>query len=67
MPEDEIQQMVGLNAAAVYGFDLEKLALVAARIGPTKSEVAVTLNRADVPKAAYKCPAFENKENPMLM
>ena len=67
VPEDEIQQMVGLNAAAVYGFDLEKLAPVAARIGPTKSEVAVTLNRADVPKAAYKCPAFENKENPMLM
>ena len=67
VPEDEIQQMVGLNAARVYGFDLEKLAPIAARVGPTKAEVALPLDRAAVPKQAYKCPAFENKENPMLL
>ena len=43
------------------------LAPIAARVGPTKAEVALPLDRAAVPKQAYKCPAFENKENPMLL
>ncbi|MFM7784693.1 MAG: amidohydrolase family protein [Gammaproteobacteria bacterium] len=34
-PEDEIRAILGLNAAEAYGFDLEALAPVAARIGPT--------------------------------
>ncbi len=64
---DEIQQMVGLNAAEVYGFDIEKLAPLAARIGPTKLEIAKSLDRAELPKEAYKCPAFEDRERPMLL
>ncbi len=64
---DEIQQIVGLNAARVYGFDLEKLAPIAAAVGPTKAEIAEPLDRASVPPAAYKCPAFEDKEKPMLL
>ena len=60
-------QMVGLNAARVYGFDVDMLADVAAKIGPTKAEISQPLARADVPKQAYKCPAFEDKERPMLM
>ena len=36
VPEDELAAMLGGNAARVYGFDLEKLAPLAARIGPEK-------------------------------
>ncbi len=37
VPEPEIAAMLGGNAARVYGFDTEKLAPLAARIGPEKS------------------------------
>ena len=36
VPEDELAAMLGGNAARLYGFDLEKLAPLAARIGPEK-------------------------------
>ncbi len=55
---DEIQQVVGLNAAKLYGFDLEKLAPLAARLGPTKAEIAEPLVLDDLPRAALKCPVF---------
>ena len=55
---DEIQQIVGLNAAELYGFDLELLAPLAARFGPTKVEIAEPLRLEDVPEEALKCPAF---------
>jgi predicted TIM-barrel fold metal-dependent hydrolase len=38
LPEDEIAAMLGGNAAAFYGVDTEKLAPLAARIGPEKRE-----------------------------
>ena len=31
---DEVQRMVATNAARLYGFDLERLAPLAARVGP---------------------------------
>lgn len=37
VPEVELEAMLGGNAARVYGFDSEKLAPLAARIGPEKS------------------------------
>ncbi len=37
LPEDDIARILGGNAARVYGFDVEKLAPLAARIGPEKS------------------------------
>jgi predicted TIM-barrel fold metal-dependent hydrolase len=37
VPEAELAAMLGGNAARVYGFDTEKLAPLAARIGPEKS------------------------------
>jgi len=37
LPEAEAAAMLGGNAARVYGFDVEKLAPVAARIGPEKA------------------------------
>ena len=40
LPEDEVAAMLGGNAAAFYGFDVEKLAPVVARIGPEKGSLA---------------------------
>jgi predicted TIM-barrel fold metal-dependent hydrolase len=37
VPQDELAAMLGGNAACLYGFDPEKLAPLAARIGPEKS------------------------------
>jgi predicted TIM-barrel fold metal-dependent hydrolase len=54
----EIQRILGLNAAKLYGFDLEKLAPMAAKFGPTKAEIAEPLALSDTPRAALKCPAF---------
>jgi predicted TIM-barrel fold metal-dependent hydrolase len=56
--EDEVRAMVGGNAAALYGFDLEALAPVAAEVGPTVEELATPLAYDDVPAGAAKCPAF---------
>jgi len=39
VPEPEVRAMLGGNAAAVYGFDLEFLDTLAARVGPTVEEV----------------------------
>ena len=58
VPEDEIHMMLATNAAAVYGFDIEALAKVAAMVGPTKAEMALPLDMADLPREARKCPAF---------
>jgi hypothetical protein len=44
--------MLGENAAKLYGFDLDALAPIAARIGPTPAEVAVALAPEEVPKNA---------------
>ena len=41
VPEPELAAMLGGNAAGVYGFDTEKLAPIAARIGPEKSAFRV--------------------------
>ena len=38
-PEQEIRDILGLNAANAYGFDVAALALIAERIGPTLSAV----------------------------
>jgi predicted TIM-barrel fold metal-dependent hydrolase len=54
----EIEQMLGTTAADVYGFDLKKLAPIAATIGPRVSDVATPLLKGDVPKEAERCPAF---------
>ena len=50
--------MVGGNAARVYGFDLDALAPVAARVGPLVEEVAQPLPVGDIPDEALRCPAF---------
>ena len=40
--QDETAKMLGLNAAEFYGFDLDALAPVAERIGPTPEELGQT-------------------------
>jgi len=40
---EQIQQIVGGNAAEVYGFDLEALRPAANRFGPTVAEIAQPL------------------------
>ena len=59
VPTDEIAAMLGGNAARVYGFDLDALAAVAARVGPTVDEVAVPLDA--VPADAYSV-AFSGEQ-----
>ena len=54
----EIQQMVALNAARLYDFDLERLAPLAAQFGPTRAEIAEPFDIADLPNEAQKCPGF---------
>ena len=49
VPADEIEQMVTLNAAALYGFDLDVLRPIADLYGPTVREVATPIVYADIP------------------
>ena len=41
----EMRQILSENAAALYDFDLEALAPVAARYGPTVEEISTPLDR----------------------
>ncbi|HEY7137318.1 MAG TPA: amidohydrolase family protein [Acidimicrobiia bacterium] len=58
VPVDEVAEMVGGNAARLYGFDLDVLRPVAAAWGPRVADVDRPLGDGDVPSAALKCPAF---------
>ena len=58
VPHDETAQMIGGNAARIYGFDLDALGPIAQRIGPRKADVDVPLAVGDVPLLAEKCPAL---------
>jgi predicted TIM-barrel fold metal-dependent hydrolase len=55
---DEVAAMLGGNAAALYGFDLEALAPIAASVGPAVADVDVPLQPGDIPLEAEKCPAL---------
>ena len=52
---EELQQVLGGNAAAVYDFDLDKLAPLASEVGPTVAELAEPLD--EVPADATS-PSF---------
>jgi predicted TIM-barrel fold metal-dependent hydrolase len=54
----EVQQMLGGNAARLFGFDLEALADVATRVGPTHEEINRPLGAEEIPGDAGRCPAF---------
>jgi predicted TIM-barrel fold metal-dependent hydrolase len=58
VPHDEVAMMLGGNAAALYGFDLEALRPLAQEVGPRVSDVDQPLVPGEVPQEADKCPAF---------
>jgi predicted TIM-barrel fold metal-dependent hydrolase len=58
VPHDEVAMMLGGNAAALYGFDLEALRPLAQQVGPRVSDVDQPLVPGEVPQEADKCPAF---------
>lgn len=47
VPVDEARMLLGGNAAAVFGFELEKLTLIAERVGPSPEDV-LTLPERDL-------------------
>ena len=44
VPADELQALLGGNAAALYDFDMAALAPLAASVGPTVSEIATPID-----------------------
>jgi predicted TIM-barrel fold metal-dependent hydrolase len=49
VPQEEVRAMTSLNAAGVYGFDLDFLQSVADRIGPTVDEMATPVSPEELP------------------
>jgi len=62
VPKDEAEQMLSINAAKLYGFDLAYLRPIADRIGPKVDEVFAGLPPRAVPREANMCPAFAGYE-----
>ena len=62
VPKDETERMLSLNAAALYGFDLDLLRPIADRIGPKVDDVFAGLAPRSVPRDANMCPAFAGYE-----
>jgi predicted TIM-barrel fold metal-dependent hydrolase len=62
VPQHEAEQMLSLNAAKLYGFDLDFLRPIADRIGPRVDEVFAGLPPRAVPREANMCPAFAGYE-----
>ncbi len=54
-PADEMHKMLGLTAAEVYGFDVDRLRPIADRVGPTVGELRVPL---DAPPPDSRCLGF---------
>ena len=54
----EVAAMVGGNAAALYGFDLDTASPRRRRGGPRVDEVAQPLDLDDLPREAMRCPTF---------
>jgi predicted TIM-barrel fold metal-dependent hydrolase len=50
IPESRRRKLLGLNAAALYNFDLEKLKPRAAKVGPTPAQVETPLPREKIPR-----------------
>jgi predicted TIM-barrel fold metal-dependent hydrolase len=52
IPEAEVRTMTSLNAAQVYGLDLEKLQKIADKIGPTVAQIATPVDPSELPDAS---------------
>jgi predicted TIM-barrel fold metal-dependent hydrolase len=55
---DEVQAMLGLNTARVYGFDVDALRPLADKYGPFVTEIDKPLAPQSLPHDAEKCPAL---------
>jgi predicted TIM-barrel fold metal-dependent hydrolase len=64
-PPEEVDAIVGRNAARLYGFDLAALAPVAERVGPTVAELASPVATDEVPEEAARCPCFAAPVSPL--
>jgi predicted TIM-barrel fold metal-dependent hydrolase len=53
VPENEVRSVVGEAAAGLYAFDMDALAEVAARIGPTVDEIATPLDEVPADATSY--------------
>lgn len=49
MPEPDGRALLGETAAAVYGFDLDRLTALAARVGPTDEQMSTPLAETEYP------------------
>jgi len=59
LPEDHRRRVLGLNAADVYKFDVDKLMPLAERFGPTPAQVNEPLPRDEIPGDSM-CYLFQN-------
>lgn len=59
LPEARRRKVLGLNAAALYGFDVDRLTRRARALGPTPEEVNTPLPREEIP-ADSRCELFVN-------
>ena len=66
LPEDEVRALLGGNTAKFYGFDLDKLAPLAARVAVMPKDVAQPLT--EIPKGAtsptLRRALYEKKQRP---
>ena len=58
VPPAEVEQIVTLNAAKLYKFDLDALAPIADKVCPTKAEVFEPYPWSEVPEEAKECPGL---------
>ena len=59
VPEEHRRKILGLNAAEVYNFDVEKLLPLAKQFGPTPQQVNQALRKEDIPRDSM-CYLFQN-------
>jgi predicted TIM-barrel fold metal-dependent hydrolase len=62
----EVQMMLAGSAASIYGFDLEALATISARVGPTLADLAGPMDESEIPPGAWT-EALETVPRPMLL
>ena len=53
LPEPEVRAMTSLNAAKLYGFDLDKLQVIADRVGPSVKEMATPVAPNELPAVSF--------------
>ena len=59
VPEEYRRKLLGLNAAEVYKFDVDKLLPLANQFGPTPEQVNKALPKEDIPRDSM-CYLFQN-------